>query len=262
MVNDVIRSDGEAVAARLGRLLDPLGGGRLVLAGAGGALGIALRATVAAYNRTHPARPIRLAAFDRLPAGGTGPAEWMVNLTPGLRAAWGMLEMVRDGRARGLLTLAQPGGGEARPSVETLCATHWRLYRTPVAALRLFGLYGPGRWGAPLVLPWDGTETAPFCYAADAAEACLILLVMPEADGQVFDLAGTDPVSPGQLAAAAVLAGLPPPVVLGGGVRRRPDSARLVRLTGFRPRVGLVEGLARVRAAAHVGRHPGAVNRA
>ncbi len=262
MVNGIIRSDGAAVAARLGRLLEPLGGSRLVLAGAGGALGIALRAVIAAYNHAHSGRPIRLAAFDRLPAGGAGPAEWIVNLLPGLRAVWTMLDQARGGQVRGLLSLASPGGGEGWPPVEALCATHWRLYRTPVAVLRPFGVYGPGQGGMPLVLPWDGAETASFCYAAEAAEACLVLLVMAEAHGQVFDLAGGDTVTPGQLVAAAALAGLPPPVVLGGGLRRQPEPARLIRLTGLRPRIGLAEGLARTRAAGLVGSPVGAVNRA
>ena len=162
---------------------------------------------------------------------------------------------------------------ESKRMAETLCATYSRLHRTPVKVVRPFNVYGPGQRlddgriipdlmqaalaGGPLVLYSDGAATRSFCYVADFIEACLTLLIMPEADGEAFNVGNATEVTIATVAhTLAAIAGDPPLTVemranpdvtylVDNPQRRCPDLSKLVRLTGFEARIGLREGLAR-----------------
>lgn len=135
--------------------------------------------------------------------------------------------------------------------------------RTRVA--RIFNTYGPrmrpddGRVmpnfllqalrGEPLTIYGDGTQTRSFCFVDDLARGLLALL-----DSEVSDpvnLGSTSEVQIVELAelvlevtgstAGIVSEPLPPR----DPVRRRPDTTRAQELLGWRPEIGLEEGLQR-----------------
>ncbi len=166
---------------------------------------------------------------------------------------------------------------ESKRLGETLCATYFRLHRVPVKVIRPFNVYGPGQRlddgriipdllraalaGGPLVLLSDGGATRSFCYVSDFTEACLMLLMMPEADGEAFNVGNAEEVSIATAArtmaevAGQLMGGQPLPVLFETSAesaylvdnpqRRCPDLNKLQRLTGFRARVMLREGLSR-----------------
>lgn len=166
---------------------------------------------------------------------------------------------------------------ESKRLGETLCATYFRLHRVPVKVIRPFNVYGPGQRlddgriipdlvrsalaGGPLVLYSDGRATRSFCYVSDFAEACLTLLMMPEADGEAFNVGNAEEVSIAEAARTmAALAADPPLAVelhtnaeadylVDNPQRRCPDLTKLHRLTGFSARVCLREGLGRTLAS-------------
>jgi dTDP-glucose 4,6-dehydratase/UDP-glucuronate decarboxylase len=173
---------------------------------------------------------------------------------------------------------------ESKRLGETLCATYFRLHRVPVKVIRPFNVYGPGQRlddgriipdllraalsGGPLVLYSDGAATRSFCYVSDFTEACLMLLMMPEADGEAFNVGNAEEVSIAQAARTmAEVAGTPPlPVLFESSAeaaylvdnpqRRCPDLTKLHRMTGFAARVSLREGLGRALASYRQERDP------
>ncbi|MGE5503575.1 MAG: NAD-dependent epimerase/dehydratase family protein [Actinomycetota bacterium] len=166
---------------------------------------------------------------------------------------------------------------ESKRLGETLCATYFRLHRVPVKVIRPFNVYGPGQRlddgriipdlmraalaGGPLVLFSDGRATRSFCHVADFVEACLMLLVMPEADGEAYNVGNAEEVSIADAARTmAEVAGETPLAVelrtppeaqylVDNPQRRCPDLTKLHRLTGFTARIMLREGLARTLAS-------------
>lgn len=162
---------------------------------------------------------------------------------------------------------------ESKRLGETLCATYFRLHRVPVKVIRPFNVYGPGQRlddgriipdlaraalaGGPLVLYSDGAATRSFCYVSDFAEACLMLLVMPEADGEAFNVGNAEEVSIADAARIMAAAAASPPLsvlfetspeaayLVDNPQRRCPDLTKLNRMTGFTARVMLKEGFSR-----------------
>lgn len=219
-----------------------------------------------------------------------------------VQGTWNMLELAHDG-ARGMLSFSSsevygdptvvPTPEDYKGNVsftgpracydeskrlgETLCATYFRLHRTPVKVIRPFNVYGPGQRlddgriipdlvrsalaGGPLVLYSDGRATRSFCYVSDFAEACLTLLMMPEADGEAFNVGNAEEVSISDAARAmAEVSGDPAMTVelraspeaaflVDNPQRRCPDLTKLHRMTGFEARVKVREGLARTLAS-------------
>jgi UDP-glucose 4-epimerase len=145
------------------------------------------------------------------------------------------------------------------------------VYGIKTRSLRLTNVYGPGMrikdarqtflgiWlrrvveGEPFEV-WGGEQRRDLLYVDDAAEAFLYAALTPEAEGQALNVGGDEPVSLLSLAEALVAAN-------GGGkydVREFPperkridigdfltDDRRFRELSGWRPRVGMVEGLRR-----------------
>lgn len=278
MTGDIVRADAGGVVARLGRLLDPLAGSRLLVTGASSFPGRLFLAALSAFNATHPRHPARVTALADLAsidAAGDIVPDWIIHLAglappaagpvalEGLQGTWDALELARRG-AHGMLALSA-GAQE----METLCATSFRLHHAPVTVVRPFGLYGPGQSlaeggivnhlirqalaGRPLVARTVGPLS--LCYASDFVEACLTLLLMPDANGEAFDVGNSEPTDIETIAGIIATTADPPLTVrIHPGIAddtRLPDLGRLERLTGFTARVPLATGLARTFAAHH-----------
>lgn len=166
---------------------------------------------------------------------------------------------------------------ESKRLGETLCSTYFRLYRTPVKVIRPFNVFGPGQRlddgriipdlvraamaGGPLVLFSDGKATRSFCYVRDFVEACLLIMMMPETDGEAFNVGNAEEVSIAEVAETmAAVTGDPSVKVefrtspeaaylVDNPQRRCPDLTKLHRMTGFQAKVMVAEGLARTLAS-------------
>jgi nucleoside-diphosphate-sugar epimerase len=152
---------------------------------------------------------------------------------------------------------------------ETFHLLYHRVYGTRATALRLTNTYGPrmrikdarqtfiGVWlralleGRPFEV-WGGAQLRDFTYVEDAADAFLLAAATPATEGGAFNLGGGEAISLADLAQAAIAAN-------GGGryelkefpaERRRidigdywADDSLFRRTAGWRPRMGLREGL-------------------
>lgn len=134
---------------------------------------------------------------------------------------------------------------------------------------RFHNVYGP-RMGADHVIPemllraisgenpfivWGAEQYRAFCYVDDAVEAMLRLMSTPEAAGEIVHIGDdTEPTKIADLASLVLkVSGVSPgirtkPAPAGSVARRCPDLAKLRRLTGYEPKVPLVEGLRRTMA--------------
>ena len=145
------------------------------------------------------------------------------------------------------------------------------VYGVKTRSLRLTNVYGPGMrikdarqnflgiWlrrvieGEPFEV-WGGEQRRDLLYVDDAAEAFLYAAITPEAEGLALNVGGDEPYSLADLAAAIIEAN-------GGGqyeIREFPperkridigdfliDDSRFRSLSGWRPRISLVDGLRR-----------------
>ncbi len=145
------------------------------------------------------------------------------------------------------------------------------VYGVKTRSLRLTNVYGPGMrikdarqnflgiWlrrvieGEPFEV-WGGEQRRDLLYVDDAAEAFLYAAITPAAEGLALNVGGDEPYSLAALAAAIIEAN-------GGGqyeIREFPperkridigdfltDDSRFRSLSGWRPRISLVDGLRR-----------------
>jgi UDP-glucose 4-epimerase len=142
-----------------------------------------------------------------------------------------------------------------------LASLHWaKVYRLPIASIRMFNVYGPrvrttGAYGAvfgvflaqkvnnkPLTVVGDGSQRRDFVFVTDVARAFL-LAAERSASGEIFNLGAGAPQTIGRL------------VELIGGdvvhVPKRPgepdctwaDTAKMTAL-GWRPAVSFEDGVA------------------
>jgi dTDP-glucose 4,6-dehydratase/UDP-glucuronate decarboxylase len=160
---------------------------------------------------------------------------------------------------------------ESKRLAETLCFEYFRHHQVPVKIARPFNVYGPGLrlddgriipdilhnglQGRPLTLLSDGLDTRSFCYAADAAAALLLLLVSSSV-GEAFNVGNDAEISMAAVAGVAnelfdpkpgvKYATSPDPNYRVDSPRRRcPDLAKIHSHLGWRPQIGLTEGLKR-----------------
>jgi UDP-glucose 4-epimerase len=150
---------------------------------------------------------------------------------------------------------------------EFLALAYWKEKRLPVVIVRLFNTVGPrqtGQYGMvlptfvrqalaaqPITVFGDGTQSRSFTYVADVVEAVIKLALEPQAVGEVFNVGNVEEVSIGALAARVkALAGSESPIAFipydeayEAGFedmpRRVPDIAKIQRLIGYQPRLGL-----------------------
>ncbi|MCX5739831.1 MAG: NAD-dependent epimerase/dehydratase family protein [Proteobacteria bacterium] len=160
--------------------------------------------------------------------------------------------------------------GASKIMLEGLLRSYNDMFGLPYVALRYFNVYGPRmdihgkytevlvRWmeriaaGQPPLILGDGKQTMDFVYIEDVARANLAALESDVSD-DVFNIATGTETSLGELAATLLH-------VMGSDLqpeygperavnpvsRRLADITRAERLLGFRPRVGLEEGLSRL----------------
>jgi UDP-glucose 4-epimerase len=152
---------------------------------------------------------------------------------------------------------------EAKAIEEILAYTYWRQKGLPAVIVRLFNTVGPRQTGAyGMVIPrfvnqavrgeaitvyGDGSQTRCFCHVFDVVDALARLIVLPEAEGQVVNIGGTEEVSMAELANRIImLAGsesklryVPYEEAYEEGFedmqRRVPDITRAGQLVGFKP---------------------------
>jgi UDP-glucose 4-epimerase len=145
------------------------------------------------------------------------------------------------------------------------------VYGVKTRSLRLTNIYGPGMrikdarqnflgiWlrrvieGEPFEV-WGGEQRRDLLYVDDAAEAFLYAAITPAAEGLALNVGGDEPYSLAALAAAIIEANgggqyeireFPPErtrIVIGDFLT---DDSRFRSLSGWRPRISLVDGLRR-----------------
>lgn len=161
---------------------------------------------------------------------------------------------------------------ESKRFGETMCYAYHQVYGVPVKIIRPFNVYGPGirpddyrvlpnfiehaLRKEPLPVHGDGRNTRSFCYINDEIEAIFKILFSSH-DGEAFNVGNPSPeISVHQLAELVadamphkvkIMTIDPPHAVYANSdpKRRCPDITKLTKLTGFKPRVGLKEGLER-----------------
>lgn len=151
---------------------------------------------------------------------------------------------------------------------ELYCRFFQKHYSLPTVIVRCFNVYGPGDYPGmyrsvipnfiyramskqPLSITGSGEESRDFTYVDDITEGLLLAGTVPEAAGDVFNLGAGKETRVIDLAAMVNrLCGSP----AGGSLvprrdwddisRRRASIARAKRVLGYRPKVGLEQGLA------------------
>lgn len=156
--------------------------------------------------------------------------------------------------------------GVTKLAAEHLCRLYASIYNMPTLSLRLFTVYGPRQrpdmafqrffsaaaLGQEILLYGDGAQTRDFTFVADvtraflaAGEACLA----GEATGQTINVAGGTRASVHEvLAAISIITGVDLRIhrlpAQPGDVRDTwADTQLAISLLGFRPAIGLIEGL-------------------
>jgi UDP-glucose 4-epimerase len=160
--------------------------------------------------------------------------------------------------------------GAGKTLLEGLLRSYREMGGVPYAAMRYFNVYGPRmdrvgrytevlvRWmeriaaGEPPIIMGDGTQTMDFVYIDDVARANVFALAS-DVDDEAFNVASGEETSLNELAAAlldvmdSTLQPAYAPERSVNAVRRRlADTSKAEGLLGFRARVGLHEGLARL----------------
>lgn len=166
---------------------------------------------------------------------------------------------------------------------EILAYVYHRELGLPTIVARLFNTVGPrqtGHYGMviprfisqalrnePLTVYGDGRQSRSFTYVGDVVEALGRLVEKPEAEGEVFNVAGHNEIEIGELARLIInktgsrssISFVPYEDVYGEGFedlsRRSADTARLERLTGYRCLTDLDEILDRMIAFAKEALH-------
>jgi len=161
---------------------------------------------------------------------------------------------------------------ESKRFGETMCMTYWKVFNVPVKLVRPFNVYGPGirpddyrvlpnfiehaLRKEPLPIHGEGKNTRSFCYINDALEA-LFKVLFSNANGEAFNIGNPAPeISVKDLGAMVAefmpykvdVVNIDPPHTVYASAdpkRRCPDISKLTKVTGFKPRYPLEEGLVR-----------------
>jgi UDP-glucose 4-epimerase len=153
--------------------------------------------------------------------------------------------------------------GVSKLAAEHLCYLYWKGYGVPTASMRFFTVYGPRQRpdmffhilmravlrGEPVPLFDDGEQSRDFTFCSDIVDGLTAAAFYPAA-GEVFNLGGGTEAS--LLTVISMVenisgrrANLQRYDRQRGDVRRtQASTARAQSQLGFRPRVGLEEGLA------------------
>jgi nucleoside-diphosphate-sugar epimerase len=152
---------------------------------------------------------------------------------------------------------------------EILAYVYYKELGLPTVVVRLFNTIGPrqvGHYGMvvprfisqalrgePITVYGDGTQSRSFTAVSDVIKAMTVLMDLPEAEGEVFNVAGTDEITMRGLAelviertaSSSTIIYLPYEDVYGDGFEdmssRSADTSKLTAATGFRCDTSLVE---------------------
>ncbi|MGQ0743215.1 MAG: GDP-mannose 4,6-dehydratase [Acidimicrobiales bacterium] len=144
----------------------------------------------------------------------------------------------------------------------------------PVSIVRYFNSYGPrldergygsvvanllkhSLEGSPLPVHGDGSQTRCFCFVDDTVRGTFLAGFIPEAQGRIFNIGTTEEVTIADLAgrirdavgSSSAVQLIPYEDYYGPGFedtrRRVPDISAASEVLGWKPEVGLADGLAR-----------------
>jgi UDP-glucose 4-epimerase len=152
---------------------------------------------------------------------------------------------------------------------EFLAIAYYRERGLPTVVGRLFNTVGPrqtGQYGmvvptfvkqalagTPITVYGDGQQSRCFTHVHDAVRALLLIMARPEAYGQVFNIGNTEEVTIFGLAEQVISrSGSKSPIVFvpyekayepgfEDMPRRVPNIAKIARLTGWQPTIGLTQ---------------------
>ena len=157
----------------------------------------------------------------------------------------------------------------SKAATDLIARSYWHTFQLPVAVTRLANIYGGGDLnpsrlvpeavaaalaGRPPVIRSDGTPERDFLYVTDAVAAYLAIAdALPGAGGEAFNAGGDEPHSVREVVelVCRVARTDVEPDIRGSGTpageidRQWVDSTKLRERTGWRPLVGLEDGLAR-----------------
>jgi UDP-glucuronate decarboxylase len=156
---------------------------------------------------------------------------------------------------------------EGKRCAETLFFDYHRQHALPVKVARIFNTYGPsmlpddGRVvsnfivqalrGRPLTVFGDGSQTRSFCYVDDLVTGLIALMESPPGVTGPVNLGNPGEFTMLELAkhVLALTGSSAPieyrPLPADDPVRRQPDISRARELLGWKPTVGLADGLER-----------------
>jgi UDP-glucose 4-epimerase len=162
--------------------------------------------------------------------------------------------------------------GASKLAGECYTRAFFQTYHYPTVVVRPFNTYGPRCHhegdcgevipkfmlrclaGKPMIVFGDGSQTRDFTYVSDTAEGIVLAGLSAEAVGRTINLgSGAEIGIAGLAREVAVAAGRPGHPVIhdqprpGDVLRLFADTSLARHLLGYRPRVGLAEGLMRLR---------------
>jgi UDP-glucuronate decarboxylase len=142
---------------------------------------------------------------------------------------------------------------------------YWRQHKVEIKVMRIFNTYGPrmhpndGRVvsnfivqairGEPITIYGDGSQTRSFCYISDLIEGMIGLMETPANFVGPINFGNPEEFSILQLAETVIrLVGTKSRIVFiklpeDDPRRRRPNIALAEKMLGWRPKVGLEDGL-------------------
>ena len=154
---------------------------------------------------------------------------------------------------------------EAKRFSEALAMSYWRSKSTRVRIARIFNTFGPhmrGRDGRvvpnfilqalssePLTVYGDGSQTRSFCYVSDLVAALMVFPQRPQTIGEVINIGNPHEMTVMELAKVIIeLTGSNSKIVYeplpeDDPTQRHPDITKAGDLLGWKPEVGLREGL-------------------
>ncbi|PWU23620.1 NAD-dependent dehydratase [Candidatus Cerribacteria bacterium 'Amazon FNV 2010 28 9'] len=154
---------------------------------------------------------------------------------------------------------------EAKRLGETICGVHARDFGMDVRIVRIFNTYGPrmdlrdGRVlpgfflnvleQKPIEIHGDGTQTRSFCYVSDLVEGLLQMMEKGDFAGETVNLGNPSEITMNELALlvneVADVHQTPTHITPRpeDPKQRKPDITKAQTMLGFKPIVGLKEGL-------------------
>jgi len=156
---------------------------------------------------------------------------------------------------------------EGKRFAEALLVAYSKQYNLDVRIPRIFNSYGPrlredGLYGRalsrfiaqalakqPITVYGDGKQTRSFCYISDTITGLLLLTTNPNAKGEVINVGNTQEITIQELAQKikAITQSESPitfhPLPKDDPKRRCPDTTKLEKIVGWKPKIELQEGL-------------------